>query len=47
MYDGCTPKCRYYIETGRIEDEEVIQEHRKTEAVYRKQNRLVSIDLPD
>ena len=46
MYDGCTPKCRYHNETGRIEDEEVIQEHTKTEAEYRKQNRIVDIPLP-
>ena len=26
---GCVPECRYYAETGRVEDEELIQEHKK------------------
>jgi hypothetical protein len=46
-YDGygckngvCVPKCRYYPEYGRIEDE-VIQRHKEIEERYRKRNAII------
>jgi hypothetical protein len=46
-YDGrgcnngkCIPECRYYLKSGRIEDEEVIQRHKEIEECYRKRNAL-------
>jgi hypothetical protein len=41
----CVPECRYYAETGRIEDEELIQEHKKMEEFYRKHNAIIDINL--
>ena len=26
----CVPECRYYGETGRFEDDELVAEHKKT-----------------
>jgi hypothetical protein len=47
-YDGfgctgqsCIPECRFYRETGRIEDSEVIQKHREREKRYRDNNATV------
>jgi hypothetical protein len=40
---GCVPECRFYSATGRIEDEEVIREHREAWAKLR----IVNIDIPD
>jgi hypothetical protein len=47
-YDGfgctgqsCIPECRFYPETGRIEDSEVIQKHREHEQGFRKNNAIV------
>jgi hypothetical protein len=34
QYTGCIPECRFYPETGRIEDSEVIQKHREYEQGY-------------
>lgn len=44
---GCTPKCRFYNEYGRIEDEEVIEIYRQDEEDYRQKGTLVDIELPD
>ena len=44
-FTGCVPECRYYPDKGRIEDEEVTQEHREIEDVDRKRNRIVNIDI--
>jgi hypothetical protein len=38
---SCIPECRFYPETGRIEDLEVIQKHREREEHYRKNNAIV------
>jgi hypothetical protein len=47
-YDGygcnngkCIPECRYYSEYGRIEDEEVIEEHNKLVEYHRQKNAIV------
>jgi hypothetical protein len=45
QFTSCVPECRYYQETGRIEDEEVIQEHKEVEEHYRKRNAIVNIDI--
>jgi hypothetical protein len=52
-YDGqgctgkaCVPECRFYHKTGRIEDAEVIQEHRKLEQSYRDKNAIVEPPHP-
>jgi hypothetical protein len=37
----CVPECRYYSQTGRIEDSEVIQKHRELEKRYRDNNAIV------
>jgi hypothetical protein len=44
---GCTPKCRFYNEYGRIEDEEVIEMYRQDEEDYRQKGTLVDIEPPD
>jgi hypothetical protein len=41
----CVPECRYYNETGRFEDDELIQEHKKMEEFYRKHNAIIDINL--
>jgi hypothetical protein len=41
----CVPECRYYHKEGRIEDEEVIQEHKEYIERCRGENRIV--DPPD
>ena len=38
---GCVPECRFYPEHGRIEDEEVIEEHNKFVEKRRNENRIV------
>jgi hypothetical protein len=52
-YDGfgctgqdCIPECRFYHETGRIEDSEVIQNHREREKRYRDNNGIVEPPHP-
>jgi hypothetical protein len=40
----CVPECRYYPKYGRIEDDEVIAEHREAEE-HRKTNTIVNIDI--
>jgi N-dimethylarginine dimethylaminohydrolase len=44
MVDGCTPKCRYHNETGRIEEDEIKEEYNKLVESYRQKNSI--IDLP-
>jgi hypothetical protein len=43
----CIPECRFYPKFGKIEDEEVIREHRECEERYRKRNVIVSIDIEE
>lgn len=43
---GCIAECRFYPEYGRIEDGEVIAEHKKLEDKCRKDNKIVDIPLP-
>jgi hypothetical protein len=38
---GCTPNCRFYHEYGRIEDEEVREEHNKLVERHRQENSIV------
>jgi hypothetical protein len=38
---SCIPECRFYPEYGRIEDSEVIQEHREREKRYKDNNAIV------
>jgi hypothetical protein len=40
-HGGCVPECRFYPEYGRIEDEEVIEEHNKYVESARRENRIV------
>jgi DNA-binding MarR family transcriptional regulator len=41
LYGGCIPECRFYPEYGRIEDEEVIENHNKLLEYHRQNNMLV------
>jgi hypothetical protein len=43
----CISDCRYAAEEGRIEDAEVIEEHKALEADYRRQNKIVNIEIDD
>jgi hypothetical protein len=43
---SCIPECRFYPETGRIEDSEVIQKHREREKRYRDNNAIVAPPHP-
>jgi hypothetical protein len=43
--EGCIPQCEYYPETGRIEDQQVIEEHRESERYYRNKNQIINIDI--
>jgi hypothetical protein len=38
---GCVPECRYYPETGRIEDEEIINEYKQEMEERRKAGTLI------
>lgn len=42
----CVPSCRYYPEHGRIEDSEVIEEHKEYVESYARKNAIIDIDLP-
>jgi hypothetical protein len=44
-FTGCVPECRYFLQFGRIEDDEVIAEHRAVEEDYRKRNAIINIDI--
>jgi hypothetical protein len=41
----CIPECRYYSKYGRVEDEEVILEHKELIEHHRQCNNIVSIDI--
>jgi hypothetical protein len=41
QFTGCVPECRFYPETGKIEDFEVIQKHRELEERYRDNNAII------
>lgn len=45
--EGCVPECQYYPEYGRIEDEQVIQEHKEYERYYRNKNQIINIDIDE
>jgi hypothetical protein len=45
QFTGCIPECRFYLPYGRIEDDEVIQEHKEVEEHYRKRNAIINIDI--
>jgi hypothetical protein len=36
QFTGCIPSCRFYAETGRIEDNEVIKEHEEENKKYKE-----------
>jgi hypothetical protein len=38
---GCIPECRFYPKYGRIEDDEVIEEHNKLIERHRQENSIV------
>ena len=39
--DKCVPECRFYQETGRIEDDEIIAEHQKYVDKLRQENKII------
>jgi hypothetical protein len=39
----CIPECRFYPEYGRIEDEEVIENHNKLVEYHRQKNAIVAL----
>ena len=41
QFTGCIPECRFYPEYGRIEDEQVIEEHNKLVGSYRQKNSII------
>jgi hypothetical protein len=41
----CVPECRYYPKYGRIEDSEVIQEHKEIVEYHRQRNDIMDIDV--
>ena len=41
QFTGCIPECRFYPEYGRIEDEQVIEEHNKLVESHRQENSIV------
>jgi hypothetical protein len=41
MRNGCTPNCRFHAEAGRIEDDEVIEEHNKLVEEHRQRNEII------
>ena len=41
QFTGCIPECRFYPEYGRIEDEQVIEEHKELVERYRQDNSIV------
>lgn len=45
-FTGCVPECRYYPKYGRIEDEEVIREHKEFEQRYRDSNAIIEPPNP-
>jgi hypothetical protein len=43
----CVPECRYYNETGRFEDDELVAEHKKMVEFYNKHNAISEIEIRD
>jgi hypothetical protein len=43
----CVPECRYYNETGRFEDYELVAEHKKMVEFYDKHNAIIEIEIGD
>ena len=41
QFTGCVQECRFFTEYGRIEDEEVIEEHNKVVESYLQKNAIV------
>jgi hypothetical protein len=44
-FTGCIEECRFYMPFGRIEDDEVIAEHKEWEEEYRQCNKIINIDI--
>jgi hypothetical protein len=44
---GCIPECEYYPEYGRIEDSQIIEEHKEHERYYRNKNTIINIDIDE
>jgi hypothetical protein len=40
-------ECRYYGETGRFEDSELIEEYKEAVALYNKYNAILEIEIRD
>jgi hypothetical protein len=43
----CVPECRYYGETGRFEDDELVAEYKEAVALYEKYNAILEIKIQD
>jgi len=43
--DQCILECEYYADIGRIEDQQIIEEHRESERYYRNKNQIINIDI--
>jgi hypothetical protein len=46
----CVPECRFYAREGRIEDEEIVQEHTDYEEQLRRDNKIMEppdLDTPE
>jgi hypothetical protein len=43
----CVPECRYYNETGRFEDDELVEENKKMVEFYNKHNAIIEIEIGD
>jgi len=41
QFTGCIPECRFHPEYGRIEDEELIEDHNKVVESLRQENTIV------
>jgi hypothetical protein len=41
----CVPECRYYNETGRFEDDELVAEHKKMVEFFNKHNAIIEIEI--
>jgi hypothetical protein len=43
----CVPACRYYNQTGRFEDDELVAEYREMVEFYNKHNAILEIEIRD
>lgn len=43
----CVPECRFYGETGRFEDDELVEEHKKAVELFNKHNAIIEIEIGD